>query len=135
MKTDLPEIQFECPKCQRRMSGDQALINELISCPDCGEVFQPSPNKTTPLKANTLLQQTSQVSGRSGAIRFQAQVFILAAVIIFGAGFLAGFFALLKYVASEDASGSLIIAGSCAGIALGLYLIAQVVQIRANTEK
>jgi len=43
-------MKFECPKCQRHLSGDTSLLQELVTCPDCGEVFQPrrTPPPPTP---------------------------------------------------------------------------------------
>ena len=32
MKNDPDEIRFGCPKCKRPMSGDQALLGEMINC-------------------------------------------------------------------------------------------------------
>jgi len=48
MHSDPDEIHFNCPKCKRPMSGDKALLNELINCPDCGEAFIPTPRKPEP---------------------------------------------------------------------------------------
>jgi transcription elongation factor Elf1 len=51
MQNDADEIHFDCPKCKRPMSGDKALIGELINCPDCGEPFKPfipTPRKPEP---------------------------------------------------------------------------------------
>jgi len=45
MSHDPDEIHFDCPKCKRPMSGDKALLGEMITCPDCGEPFVPSPRK------------------------------------------------------------------------------------------
>jgi DNA-directed RNA polymerase subunit RPC12/RpoP len=45
MQNDPDEIQFDCPKCKRPMSGDKALIGEMVNCPDCGEPFMPTPRK------------------------------------------------------------------------------------------
>lgn len=41
MKNDPNEIHFDCPKCKRPMSGDKALLGEMINCPDCNEPFLP----------------------------------------------------------------------------------------------
>jgi len=49
MKNDPDEIHFDCPKCKRPMTGDKALLGELINCPDCGEAFNPTPRKPEPV--------------------------------------------------------------------------------------
>ncbi len=45
------EIHFDCPKCKRPMSGDRALLGEMINCPDCNEPFMPQPRKAAPAPA------------------------------------------------------------------------------------
>jgi len=48
MKNEPDEIHFDCPMCKRPMSGDKALLGEMINCPDCNEAFIPAPRKLEP---------------------------------------------------------------------------------------
>ena len=48
MKNEPDEIQFDCPQCQRPMSGDRALLAEMINCPDCNAPFVPKPRELDP---------------------------------------------------------------------------------------
>ena len=49
MNNASPEIIFDCPKCNRPMSGGRSLLGEMISCPACSEPFIPTPRRTEPL--------------------------------------------------------------------------------------
>jgi hypothetical protein len=48
MKNEPNEIHFDCPKCKRPMTGDKALLGEMINCPDCNEPFMPTPRRHEP---------------------------------------------------------------------------------------
>jgi len=48
MNADPNEIHFDCPNCKRPMSGDKALLGEMLNCPDCNEPFWPVPRKLEP---------------------------------------------------------------------------------------
>jgi hypothetical protein len=57
----MSDIRFNCPKCQRPMVGDRALLSELITCPDCREVFEPRPHGTSATAKLARLQKTGIV--------------------------------------------------------------------------
>ena len=39
MNAEPNEIHFECPKCNRHLSGDKSLLGQQINCPDCNIQF------------------------------------------------------------------------------------------------
>jgi hypothetical protein len=122
MKNDPNEIHFDCPKCKRPMSGDKALLGEMINCPDCNESFYPIPGKPTPSRAEK--------------IRNQADRFTVAAGLFCGLGLLLALSQLARAISGEEGAGSgFIVAASLIGTSLWLYLIGQIIHIRANTEK
>jgi DNA-directed RNA polymerase subunit RPC12/RpoP len=191
MKNDPDEIRFGCPKCKRPMSGDQALLGEMINCPDCGESFRvalrnPSPKakpedrtprqcpacgKVAMLMDSTLLEETvtcpdcnkasspknwtlmtrqppansqrkiemenrpQQESDRAKSIRARARFFSYLAILGMIMGGICGAFAIMQTVAMENPGSLYFLSGSLLGLALWLYLIAQIIHIRANTEK
>jgi len=155
------------------MSGDKALLGEMINCPDCGEAFipqakapaageytswteylaSPESKKAAPtpstleevsaaikLNAEQLAQLESRrveaIASHAEKIHDTAEKFVLLAALMFiPAG-------ILLLVSLTDATtenglpvGLMIGMGGCLAASLWLYLIAQVIHIRANTEK
>ena len=170
MKNEPNEIHFDCPKCKRPMSGDKALLGEMITCPDCGEAFIPTPkaqaageykswaeylaSPESKKAARTVQEEVSAAAAMNEEQRAElenrlaeakashaekihdlANLFgILAAMLLV----VAAFFLIGAFVSASGngpSAGLLIAAGGCFATALWLYLIAQVIHIRANTEK
>ena len=172
MKSEPDEIHFDCPQCKRPMSGDKALLGEMIHCPDCLEPFyvtlrKPEPKsepKPEPAKPDIRLEcpkchhavfvekkamlyeyvtcqncaanfSTELTKGRE-KIRNQADRFTVAAGLFCGIGLLIAIASLAQAISGEEGAGKLfIVAASLIGASLWFYLIAQIIHIRANTEK
>jgi hypothetical protein len=133
------EIHFDCPKCQRPMSGPEALQSTLVTCPDCDEQFFPVEKnipKATPeqqAKMNQSLLQAQIIL--KTPIQKTANAFscVAAALLI-----LAPLSLIVSHtLAVGDGGGEtnwsfgwLLLRG-----AFWFYLLAQIIHIRANTHK
>ena len=201
MKNAPTEIHFDCPKCKRPMSGDRALLGELINCPDCNEPFtptrripEPAPKPVKPeirlrcpkcdrpmfVEKKALLQEfvncpncaasfppaparapakpgdwtvevvpgatapspalaaealSRAVEQRAEKIRHQAEFFTTVAILFSGVGVLVAFGSAGYSISIGGAGNGFIVAASLIGLSLWFYLIAQIIHIRANTEK
>jgi len=150
MKLLPDEIHFDCPKCKRPMSGDKALLGELINCPDCNEPFIPTPRKPAPTpepkpvpKPESAAQnETSQelarrweAQRRSQKTRNRADFFENLSGVFLALGVCAMVGSLLTTLDNSNATVGWLIMAGLFGFAFWLYLIAQLVHIRANTEK
>ena len=123
MKLLPDEIHFDCPKCKRPLTGDKALLGEMIHCPDCNEPFIPTPRKPAP-------------PSRAEKIHYQADGFTAFAAVFFVIGLFIGVASLAQAISGEEGAGKLfIVAASLIGASLWFYLIAQIIHIRANLEK
>lgn len=133
------DFNFACPKCRRAMVGDRALLGELITCPDCGESFQPAPERV-PLAPKQVAVakawlQKKQATGPE-AIRNLARAITRAALILLGIALLCIFVAVAGALDGGAISyGGVYGGAACLGSAFWLMLLAQLMHIRANTEK
>jgi hypothetical protein len=145
MKNDPDEIQFDCPKCQRPMSGDKALLGEMVNCPDCGEPFFPTPRKPEPAKpspeavaASAQLNELQVEAPRAPSaqndaisalvkleltkqrekIRNQANRFTGIAGLFCGIGLLIAILSLAQAISGDGAGSGFIVAGSLIGSSL-----------------
>ena len=147
MKNDPDEIHFDCPKCKRPMSGDKALLGELINCPDCNEPFIPTPRKPAPTpepkpaavpkvkdEAESIFERVEQKKRRN-KIRARADFFEKLAAVLLVLGVCALVGSILSAVNGNTPATSWIIMAVLFSTAFWLYLTAQLVHIRANTEK
>lgn len=141
------EIHFDCPKCNRPMAGEDALLNELVNCPDCGHPFTPQvrPAKPELMEIESLKLEFARTKAQLGKERIRtAQVaslrgqgkrlialsvfFALAAVLFLMA-------AVCAAAGGDDSMRLLIYAVAALVIAFWLYLVGQLVHIRACLEK
>jgi uncharacterized Zn finger protein (UPF0148 family) len=140
------EIHFECPKCKRPMSGEQDLVFHMIPCPDCGHEFYPVAKPAeeqerfaAPQKQTEELKRTrteSELYERVNRIRKMAGALSVIAGVSFAVGVIMLFVTLKKTIAEMEADVSgWILTGSFLAFAICFFLIAQIVHIRANTEK
>jgi hypothetical protein len=98
------------------------LLGELINCPDCNEAFYPIPKKKPPSRAEKIHYQADRFTGFAG--------------VFFVIGLLIGLASLAQAISGEEGAGRwFIVAASLIGSSLWFYLIAQIIHIRANTEK
>ena len=130
-------LEILCPQCQ---SGNITIVPETDTChcTDCDNYFPlPDPVKVAAATARhaALMSQTSpQNSAVNSAskIRELAGLFTVLSVLCVVLGILIGIEALC-YPASSTVSG--LISAACFGLALWLFLVAQIIHIRANTER
>lgn len=141
--------------------GGKALLGEMINCPDCKEPFIPTPRKPEPASEEAQRQiglggpehpaKVSPVSPiaprttsatppygaaeRAAKIRRQAQSFTSLAILLLFIGLIIGFASLFNLLADEGVGKGFIVAASFITVSLWLYLIGQIIHIRANTEK
>ena len=69
------------------------------------------------------------------SIRTRAEQFTLLAVLLLLVGCLAFLTGLYRVVATENSGEAFDVAGFCTGLSTTIYLVAQVIHIRANTLK
>jgi DNA-directed RNA polymerase subunit RPC12/RpoP len=132
-----PEFGYECPKCRRTFFGKMALPNESVSCPNCGATFPPPPRPVLAPQNDLMaaLVRRELTKGRE-KIRNQADWFTVAAALFCVIGLLIGLASLAQAISGEEGAGRwFIVAASLIGSSLWFYLIAQIIHIRANTEK
>ncbi len=145
-------VKFECPGCGQHMEsevqgdGKTDLIDEKITCPDCGLVFEIpfAPALLKPISAPPLRKpvfedklptpQQNRNFQRADKIRFRAHVFEGGAYCCIFLSICIAVKSFCNFVALEESATGFIWAGVCIVIALALYLIAQIVHIRANTQ-
>jgi hypothetical protein len=83
MKSEPDEIHFNCPKCKRPMSGDKALLSEMINCPDCNEPFIPVPSKPEPEPETAKVECDTHLTLKSPS-RLALYIFFGSIAIILG---------------------------------------------------
>jgi DNA-directed RNA polymerase subunit RPC12/RpoP len=124
-------IEFSCPHCSHIIETSDELLGTEVDCPGCGKkvllfyehakIPQPEPEPLLPPLA------------RQQKIRRQAVVLEgIAALFVMGGLFLIILFFLSPEMGIPNLSW---ISGALLGAALWFYLLAQIVHIRANTEK
>lgn len=122
-------IKFNCPSCKQIIEAPDEIVQEAsATCPTCQHQFNPQifAPKTTPI-ANAL----PDVDG----IEFRAKVFSRLALLFLVPGLIAVAIGILSAVQILYLSGAWVFAGSCFGAATWLYLIAQIIHIRAQLAK
>lgn len=130
---------MNCPECK---SANVERVSDLSRCQDCGHYFQPpaesiragmdAPPASIPVQA----ARDVEAGNHRERIRNRAENFTMIAAIFVVIGILA-FLAFGFSFSSGDAPSwtALDVFCGCVGAALWLYLIAQIIHIRANTEK
>lgn len=113
-----------CSHCQGEMFEIVEGVGGFVRCCGCGQ-YQPAPPAVRPVSSKHLPRSAAD------QIRAHAERFTTAALILS----VFSMVALLAGLATGEMTLALFIAGGLVGTALWLYLIAQVIHIRANTEK
>lgn len=148
-----PIIKFECPHCQQHIEAPEAMRFSKIDCPNCGrkvpviESAKPppkeEPSKEMPDERNTRI--TNERNARDAEIARQErykEVKTLAglfsylsifALVVAGLVIILGVWSALG--AHDYVNVNWQLAGSLVGLAFTLFLTAQLIHIRANTEK
>ncbi len=145
MKLLPDEIHFDCPNCKRPMSGDKALLGVMINCPDCREPFFPVSKGEQSVRedADELPEKTRRMAEQKefhhreaiGRIRSLAWGFTVGAIILAAIAIIIALGSAFTSISGESSGNGFFIAGAFLGAALWLFLIAQIIYIRANTEK
>ena len=140
MKT---EFRTVCPACQQPIEMPLAETSRPVSCPACQHFFTPLPPDPRPpgirlspekielvekLRADELKQHIAKIRRNASVFTGLAAFFGFMATLMF-------VLALIAALARETSGPPSVVVGGLSGIALWLYLIAQIIHIRANTEK
>jgi ribosomal protein L37AE/L43A len=127
-------MKINCPLCAKETELEP--VEGLVKCEQCGEWFHEPPRAPDTPPQNSLAEAYAKNSVvrelelRRQKIHRQANSFSLVAALCVGLGLLGLFFAIQSVSIGSD-----IFCGAAFGLALWLYLIAQIIHIRANTEK
>ena len=128
------EIHFKCPRCKCPMKGEPAILGETIECPDCHLKFKPDTNPPAeylPAVAN----QAERTRTRAANIHNTADNFRALAIFFLLVGGVILLGALVASLSNSNSNSVWIAGGAFIGTAFWFYLVAQVIHIRANTEK
>lgn len=147
-------IKFECPGCGQPMEGESEAEFQQCKCPTCGNEFfpksikilptenpgkNPMPKSTlespkNPASAGSAQVQAWKLNHQRDAIRRTANGFTYVAVLFAILGLVAFLIALLGMGDVQAGIGPWFACAGFWGSALWIYLIAQIIHIRANTE-
>jgi hypothetical protein len=107
---------MNCPKCE---SENIVMVGELAHCRSCENYYKPH-----------YLSEPAKVSPPASATRRNARQITIMAGILLGIG---AFF-LIAGITSWTI-WAMVTFGACWTLAFWLYVLAQIIHIRANTEK
>jgi hypothetical protein len=124
----MKEVRLECPKCGQPVETDEATARRGIACPVCGR------NLTGPQFKGPETGET-ELKSRRGTIRRRAADFVLWGIILFILSFFIAFGSMCTAITGDGCEAGFITSGVLTGCSLWLYLIGQIIHIRANTEK
>lgn len=121
-------LRIECPACQQPMEMDIDAARKGVICPECSEFFVTA----LPAQAGAAYAHTQK---RVAAIRNTASNFRAFAMICGLIGMFVMGATLVSLINGESHPSGWILSSAMIGAALWLYLIAQIIHIRANTLK
>jgi len=125
------EFGLECPKCHKVFFTEfKQMSHTFVTCPNCVAPFMVQSQN-----AHAAIQKETSTRTRAESIRNQAGRFTVAAGLFCGIGLFVTLVSACKTINGDGAGSGFIVAASLIGASLWLYLIAQIVHIRANTEK
>jgi hypothetical protein len=148
-------IKFKCPTCGQDIEAhDEVLLDDHVDCPNCRHPFNPeniqhlgsSSRSTVPTTASNgqspaaafknHLQPKSELhklkDQQVDGIERQAGLFTTASIILAIVGIIGLFLGILALVTANSSSMPYwLFSGAFFGLALWIYLIAQVIRIRA----
>jgi hypothetical protein len=121
---------MRCPKCN---SENVVMVGELAHCQSCEYYYKPAViDEALPGSVSKAeFMRDREIKNRAEKIRSYAFSLTLLAVLFC----LIGLAALIIPVLDGARLAGLPAFGICMGVALGFYGVAQLVHIRANTEK
>ena len=141
------QIQFDCPGCGQTIEMAEEAQFERVKCPTCQHEFfpdktrpvrpmptapaAPSPNIPLPKRPELVTIEETFARTEAEKIHKKADFFTVMSVL-----FLFGSLGSALYsIYGHGAGSGVIVVASLLGVSLWFYLIAQIVHIRANTEK
>jgi len=120
-------IKFECRHCSQPIEAPDEMSGMEVDCPGCARKVVVREKKNSGVMA--LIHRS-----RAENIRRNANILSAIAGLLAILGMLDVILSIIA-IKSGEAGWSLLSVGALFGAALWFYLIAQVVHIRANTEK
>ena len=129
-------VQYTCPKCNEP-NVDPKIIGGTIRCKKCDAWFTPEtilkdvPPDTSTIKTSIELAALTEAQ----KIERIADNFVIVAICLFLVGVIAGLIAIVSIVSGENGYGATVSAGSFLAIAFWMYLVAQIIYIRALLTK
>jgi hypothetical protein len=130
-----------CPKCQQGIEGDAEVFGQTVLCPACGHEFSPTQTVATDVspKASGKEEEVTTET-RELAMKWEGRAMIcwilgVAAIVI---TLFAWVVSVVGATTAEPAALHPIgiwIGLSFFSLGFWLYLIAQIIHIRANTER
>lgn len=136
--------KFECPFCDYPVELPEENAKGEIHCPSCSRFFDPAvftgPVPAAPMKKRTTQELAAEFEKQDrkderAAIRQQAAIVTLVAILLAAVGGCFLFAALRDCATLEPYLNPLVIGACLLMCAIGLYLVAQVIHIRANTHR
>ena len=140
----MSDFRFKCPHCGLSMVGDSELEAQPVTCPDCAHEFTPKvpaiapapigykapkPERKWEVKvtpAKSLKQRQAEIHGNADALSTIAVIIAvigLIAAAVIGSNYGSGIEFVIAF------GGTLV---SFLAVSLWLYLIAQIMHIRAS---
>ena len=146
------QIRFDCPGCGQTIEMAEEARFERVKCPTCQHEFfpdktrpvrlmptapaAPPPNIPLPRKPELVTIEETFARTEAEKIHSKADFFTVMSLLFLVGSLLVAFVCILSGIAGVDvSSGFIIVVASLIGVSLWFYLIAQIVHIRANTEK
>ena len=134
--------RIECPFCDQPIEYPASQPKQEIHCPGCQRLFTPEvtdPSSKTGPASLPKDKETLPREQRAAVIHRRANQLTFVAMICFGIGLLLMLIGVARDISSLGDSGipfgNLMATGSCWSIGFWLSILAQIMHIRANTEK
>ena len=132
----MSEVKFDCPSCGQPIETAEVEARRGLNCPSCYKFFTPKipasapePNAIPDVEAKHL----AKLKNRREQIRTSAELCSLFAKITFFLGLASLVISLFVVFGEGNPTIGFILGASLIGTAFWLYLIAQIIHIRANT--
>jgi hypothetical protein len=123
------------------MSGDQELIFNMIACPDCKHEFYPIAKPLEEFDSKATAPKSTKPENQSpenlkSSTRKIAEIFSIIAGVLSVIGVVSFLFTLKNSISEMKADVvGWVTTGAFFSSALWIFTVAQIVHIRANTEK
>jgi hypothetical protein len=129
MKTE----RFDCPYCKQPIETDAETAQRGLNCPSCFKFFQPDIPKVEIKK--TVNVPKPQLSSEAAKLKDWADTICLLSLWALGIGCFCLFLTLLYHINPDNGVDAMDAVYILFGTAIYLWLMAQLIHIRANTEK